>query len=132
MIIHVDSSIAQNLTTATRELAELTHSWGHDLHEITTDTVNAADAPRDNEKGIDPVALSALMLSIPSAALAVTDLVDRIQKRRRATDLIHRAQQLADQHINLTLETQDGPIELASLDPDQLLNLSATEQDPPT
>jgi hypothetical protein len=38
---------------------------------------------------------ASLVLSIPSAALAVTDLADRIRKRRRATELIDHAQQVA-------------------------------------
>ena len=42
------------------------------------------------------------MLSIPSAALAVADLADRIRKRRRATELIDHAQQLAAQQVTVT------------------------------
>ena len=46
------------------------------------------------------------MLSIPSAALAVLDLADRIHKRRRATELIDHAQQLATQQVTVYLITQ--------------------------
>ena len=68
------------------------------------------------------------MLSIPSAALAVLDLADRIRKRRRATELIDHAQQLAAQHVTVHLITQGRTVELRTLTPDQLLDLA--DEDP--
>ena len=65
------------------------------------------------------------MLSLPSAALAVVDLADRIRKRRRAQELIDHARQLATQHVTTYLVTQHRPIEIADLNPDQLLDLLA-------
>ena len=65
------------------------------------------------------------MLSLPSAALAVVDLADRIRKRRRAQELIDHARQLAAQHVTTDLVTQLRPIEIADLNPDQLLDLLA-------
>ena len=64
------------------------------------------------------------MLSIPPAALAVLDLADRIHKRRRATELIDHAQQLATQHVTVQLITQNRTVELRTLTPDQLLDLA--------
>ena len=75
--------------------------------------------------------MPALPLSIPSAALAVLDLPDRIRKRRRATELIERAEQLAGQQVTVTLITQTRTAELRTLTPDQLLDLTAGE-DPAT
>jgi hypothetical protein len=63
------------------------------------------------------------VISIPSAALAVLDLVDRIHKRRRATELLDHAHHLATQHITMRLIFHRHPVELADLSPDQLLDL---------
>jgi molybdenum cofactor biosynthesis enzyme len=63
-------------------------------------------------------------LGAPQAALAVLDLADRIHKRRRATELIDHAQQLATQHVNVHLITQNRTVELRTLTPDQLLDLA--------
>jgi len=76
---------------------------------------------------IDPISLAALLVSIPSAALAVADLADRIQKRRRAKELIDHAHQLADQQVTVSLTSPSGPVELATVTPDQLLDLTAEE-----
>ena len=50
----------------------------------------ASDADR---KIVDPISLAALILSIPSAVLAVIDIADRLTKRRshRTLDLLDRA-----------------------------------------
>ncbi len=68
------------------------------------------------------------MLSIPSAALAVLDLADRIRKRRRAAELIDHAQQLATQQVTIYLISQGRTVELRTLTPDQLLDLA--DEDP--
>jgi len=90
MIIQLDSATAETTGAARHSLEALARSWGH---EITADAMDAAAAgpghgAGDDGKVIDPVAVASLVLSIPSAALAVADLADRIRKRRRAADLI--------------------------------------------
>jgi len=57
--------------------------------ELTARPLNAEAAAR--LKTVDPVAVTALALSIPAAVLAVLDLADRIAKRRRAKKLIEAA-----------------------------------------
>ena len=65
----------------------------------------------------------ALVVSIPLAALAVADLADRITKRRRAKTLIDHAHHHATGQVTLHVITGTGPVDLATLDPDQLLAL---------
>jgi hypothetical protein len=133
MIIRVESDTAEHVEGARRELEALVRSWGHDLAETSRDTSqtsSAAGAVRVGDKGVDPVAVSALVLSLPSAALAVFDLADRIQKRRRAKELIDHAQQLATQQVTVSLVSQGRPLELATMAPDQLLD--ALEDEGPT
>ena len=74
------------------------------------------------------MSLATLVLSIPSAALAVLDLADRIRKRRRANELIDHAQQLAAQQVTVYLITPGRTVELRTLTPDQLLDLA--DEDP--
>ena len=52
------------------------------------------------------VSMASLVLSIPSAALAVADLADRIRKRRRAQELIDHAQLLAARQVRVYLMSQ--------------------------
>src|SRR5262245_6830664 len=127
MIIQLDSATAENVEDARRDLAALAHSWGHDMTTAPATRPEAAGEARNGDKVIDPVAVSALVLSIPSAALAVLDLADRIHKRRRATELIDHAQQLAARHVTVSLMSQNRSVELTTLTPDQLLDLLADE-----
>jgi hypothetical protein len=73
------------------------------------------------------VSVAALVLSIPSAALAVLELADRIPKRRRARELIEHAQQLAAQEVTVCVMSRSRAVELRALAPDQLLDLLADE-----
>lgn len=128
MIIHLESATtAENAEAARRNLEALAHIWGHEMAEAPADTREAAEVARNDDKVIDPVSVAALVLSIPSAALAVLDLADRIRKRRRATELIDHARQLAAQQVTVCLMSQSRPVELTTLDPDQLLDLLADE-----
>jgi hypothetical protein len=68
-----------------------------------------------------------LVVSLPSAALAVADLADRIRKRRRAQELITTAQHLAEERVTASLVTGGSTIELGTLTPDQLLDLLGDE-----
>jgi len=128
MIIHVDSATTENAEAARRSLEALAHDWGYQIAEVPAETATVArTTDRDREKGIDPVSVASLVLSIPSAALAVQDLADRIRKRRRAKHLIDQAQHLAAQHATVTLISRSRTVEVRTLDPDQLLDLLAGE-----
>jgi hypothetical protein len=69
-----------------------------------------------------------LVVSIPSGALAAVDLADRIRKRRRAGQLIERAQQLAEQQVTIYVVVPERVVELRTLTPDQLLELLPDDQ----
>ncbi len=122
MIIQLASASTEHTQAARRSLEAIAEGWGT---EITETPASAAGAIHlDDGKVIDPISLATLMLSIPPAALAVLDLADRIHKRRRATELIDHAQQLATQHVTVRLITQSRTVELRTLTPDQLLDLA--------
>jgi hypothetical protein len=128
MIIHLQGATAENTAAARISLEALTRSWGQEITQAPAQTTTAAKTSDDDHgKVIDPVSLAALILSIPTAALAVLDLADRIRKRRRASELISHAQQLATQHVTLTLISRTRTTELTTLTPDQLLDLLDSE-----
>jgi hypothetical protein len=127
MIIQLESATAENVEAAKRNLEALAHSWGHEMIEPLANTPDTAAAARNDDKVIDPVSVAALVVSIPSAALAVVDLADRIHKRHRAKELIDHAQQLATRQVTLCLMSQSRPVELTTLAPDQLLDLLTDE-----
>ena len=128
MIIQLQSSATKDIDAARQSLAAVARSWGHELTEAPTNKGEATERAGHDEKVIDPLSLAALVLSLPSAALAVIDLADRIRKRRRAQELIDHARQLATQHVTTYLVTQHRPIEIADLNPDQLLDLLADKK----
>src|SRR4051794_28263125 len=103
MIIQLDTATTDNTGPARHSLEALARSWGHEITEAPAEATPSARADHDDGKAIDPVAVASLVLSIPSAALAVADLADRIRKRRRAADLIDRARQLAARQVTLYL-----------------------------
>jgi hypothetical protein len=129
MIIQLDSATTDNTGTAKDSLEELARSWGHQITQAPAEATPAARAGHEDGKGIDPVALASLVLSVPSAALAVADLADRIRKRRRAAELIDHAQQLAARHVTVYLITPGRATELSTLTPDQLLDLAGEDPD---
>ncbi|MPY34370.1 hypothetical protein FNH09_24970 [Streptomyces adustus] len=115
--------VGADAEAAGKSVAALTSSWGYQPEPAPT--VEPATGP--DTKGVDPVAVASLVVSIPSAMLAVADITDRIHKRRRASELIERAQQLRDQQAAARLVREDRSIDLATLTPDQLLDLIADE-----
>jgi hypothetical protein len=120
MIIEIVGAEAE----ATRKsIAAVTASWGYPA--TTTQSTTTVTSP--DIKGIDPVAVTSLLLSFPSAMLAVADIADRIRKRRRAGELIEQARQLSTQHTTARLVRADRSVDLATLTPDQLLDLIADE-----
>ncbi|MEY2246928.1 hypothetical protein AB8A21_28985 [Streptomyces sp. BF23-18] len=112
-----------NAETAEKSVAALTSSWGYQPEPAPT--VEPANDP--DTKGVDPVAVTSLVVSIPSAMLAVADIADRIHKRRRASELIEHAQQLQAQQAAVRLVREDRSVDLATLTPDQLLDIIADE-----
>jgi hypothetical protein len=128
MIIQLDSATTESTGAARHSLEELARSWGHEITETPAETAPAARASHDDGKAIDPVAAASLALSIPSAALAVADLADRIRKRRRAAELIDHAQQLAARQVTVYLVSPGRATDLSTLTPDQLLDLA--DEDP--
>ena len=130
MIIQIEGPASGNIEAAQRSLQALAHRWGYDIAQNPDGALPAADSHDENSKVIDPVSVAAAVLSIPSAALAVADLADRIRKRRRARELIDHAQQLADQHVSVRVISHGDTAELSTLTPDQLLELLAGEDAP--
>ncbi|MET8854579.1 hypothetical protein [Streptomyces sp. NPDC004579] len=115
--------VGADVEAAGKSVATLTSSWGYQPEPApTAEPANDSDA-----KVVDPISVTALVLSIPSAMLAVADIADRIRKRRRAGELIERAQQLRAQQVAARLVCEDRSIDLATLTPDQLLDIIANE-----
>jgi hypothetical protein len=127
MIIQVDSRSAENAEAARSSLNALARDWGCEVAEAPAQTAATAATTGRDERIIDPVSVASLVLSIPSAALAVQDLADRIRKRRRAKDLIDQAQRLAAQQVNVSLVSRTSNVEISTLTPDQLLDVLAGE-----
>jgi hypothetical protein len=125
MIIQLESRTAEDVGAAKRSLEDLAHSWGEEITEATTAAVTVH---KGDDKIIDPVSIATLLLSIPGAALAVSDLADRIRKRRRAEELIDQAQQLAAQQVTVCVTSESGTVDLSTLTPDQVLDLA--DEDP--
>lgn len=115
--------VGADTEAAGKSFAALTASWGYPPEPAPT----AEPATGPDTKGVDPVAVTSLVVSIPSAMLAIADIADRIRKRRRAGELIERAQELRAQQATVRLVCEDRSVDLAALTPDQLLDLVADE-----
>jgi hypothetical protein len=127
MKIRLDGESSIDVEAARGDLAELVAGWGHTLTvEPSAKPVPSGSQGRD-ERVIDPVSLAALIVSLPSATLAVADLVDRIRKRRRAEELIDRARRLAAQRVSVVVLAQGAPVVISGLGPDELLDLLAED-----
>ena len=129
MIIQLDSATTDNTSSARHSLEKLARSWGHHITETSAEAPPAARAGHEDGKAIDPVAVASLVLSVPSAALAVADLADRIRKRHRAADLIDHARQLAAHQVTIYLLSPGRTTDLSTLTPDQLLDLADEDPD---
>ena len=100
-------------------------SFGDDESAVQREKLD--DLPEDARKAIEPIALAALILSIPSAALAVWDLADRIKKRRRAQTLIDEAKRLqVEKKVKTYLVTFEGPKRLNDMTADQVVDLASS------
>jgi 3-methyladenine DNA glycosylase/8-oxoguanine DNA glycosylase len=129
MIIQLKSATAEDTSMARRSLEELARSWGEEITDTHAEPPASGITRRGDGKVIDLVALATLVVSIPSAAIAVLDLADRIRKRRRASELIDHAQHLAEEQVNIYVIAPERAVELRTLTPDQLLDL-LTDDDP--
>jgi hypothetical protein len=127
MIIEFVGATTENVEAARQRLAALTTSWGYQPEPAPTTMPTDNPAIGPETKGIDPVAVASLIVSIPSAMLAVADITDRIRKRRRASEVIKHAQELEAQRATARLVHGERSIDLAALTPDQLLDLIIDE-----
>jgi len=125
MIIQMEGATPEDLEAARRSLSGLAGNWGHEITDTPAQAPVAAGAGRD-DKVADPVSVATLVVSLPSAALAVLDLADRIAKRRRASELIDSARELNDRNVTAYVMARNRPVELRTLNPDQLLDLLAS------
>ena len=124
MNIKIETTRPANLDQARHGIQDLARTWGFQVTSIPAQT---ATADRGDGKAVDPAALASLVVSLPSAALAVADLADRIRKRRRAAELIDHARQLAFRQVTITVITSSSVINLAIMTPDQLLDVQASQ-----
>lgn len=126
MIIQVEGATSEDVSAARGSLQVLAQEWGVAVAEVPA----TANGDEDRDEKVDPVALatlvSSVVLAIPTAALAVMDLADRIKKRRRAKELIEQARQLADRKVTIRLVERTRSLEIRNLEPDQLLDLLAS------
>jgi hypothetical protein len=107
-------------------LAALIESFGA---ETTAETLKPDDASDEARRVVDPIALAALIVSIPSAVLAVVQIGDRIadrmEKRRRAKHLLERARQIRERdRVEIHIVGKDGARSLVALSPNDLLDLA--------
>jgi hypothetical protein len=92
---------------------------------IEVNVQEQAALPETARKAIDPISLAALIVSIPSAVLAVLDLADRIEKRRRAQKLIEEAKRLhAEREVVVFVMDREIAKPLDDLEPDDLLDVA--------
>lgn len=77
----------------------------------------------------DPVAVAALILSLPSATLAAFDLAERIKLRDKIVRLLALIRrQHNDKGAVARIETPEGMQDLAVMDADRLLEVTGSER----
>ncbi|WP_085318464.1 hypothetical protein [Derxia lacustris] len=111
--------------TAARDLASLLA--GPDALPAIETVAPAASAGTRSPDPATLISLGSLVLSLPATVLTGLDIVDRIRKRKQAADAIARAQTGATQGLVILLQAAPdaAPVPLATLTPDQLLELAA-------
>jgi hypothetical protein len=79
-------------------------------------------SPRPGDRVVDPISLTAMILAIPPAALAVWDIAKRIEARRKAAALLDawRTPSLPAQ-VKITVETPQGAVPLERMSVELLL-----------
>lgn len=76
-------------------------------------TLSAPNRPyQDGSRDIDPIALAALIVSIPSAALATLDLLERMKKKQKIENALTKIEGLiADfTDASIQLKAPDGTL----------------------
>jgi hypothetical protein len=99
---------------------------------VTRRSAAESGLPAALRGAVDPIALAAVVITVPCAALAVWDIVARLRNRPKAHAVVETAQRLqVEMQVEISVLALDGtPRPLASLDADGLLDLVA-ELDPP-
>jgi hypothetical protein len=70
---------------------------------------NVGSVPEPTEKVVDVVALSAVILSIPGAIMSALEIVDRVRKRKKVTQLIDTAGRLQrEMSVTIVLVAPNG------------------------
>jgi hypothetical protein len=82
--------------------------------------------PDQTSKVIDPVAVLGVILAVPSSLLAVGDIVDRIHKRKKASDLVSVAKRLCrEKRVSIVITAADGStFSLDQLEADRVLAIA--------
>jgi hypothetical protein len=79
----------------------------------------------DSTRGVDPVALGALLLSIPGAILAVADIVSRIKNKQKLDEVLEKIKNRVVQKKSLTVRIvyPDGMVkEIISAESSEILD----------
>jgi len=75
---------------------------------------------RRGYRSVDPVAIAAFIVAVPSAVLATIDLVERRKKKEKVDRLL---QWLQDKKVNITITTPNGTtMQLDAADSADILN----------
>ena len=69
---------------------------------------SSAGGPKPGERGVDPVAVAAVILAIPGAVLAIRDLVDRIARKKQMDSLNQMILKKAGNKHEVVFHTSDG------------------------
>ena len=75
--------------------------------------VSSASRPRrEGSRAVDPVALAALIVSIPSAVLATLDILERMKKKREIEKALEKISELTHEYPDaaILLNAPDGTL----------------------
>jgi hypothetical protein len=113
-----------NASTAASELSRLIHQNFDCEAKMITKQVKS----ENNVKAVDPVALSSLLLAIPSAIWAATDLISRMKSKETSQTLIHLSKNIEEKHgVSIHIQTPDGKlISVRSSDPSTLIDIASS------
>jgi hypothetical protein len=88
----------------------------------------SVEVPPHNQttKVLDPVAVLGVILAVPSSVLAVGDIVDRIQKRKKAGELVSAAKRSCrEKRVSIAITAPDGTtFSLDQLEVDRVLEIA--------
>lgn len=91
-----------------------------------------APAAGEGEKAVDPVAVAALILSIPGALLAAMDLAERLQLKEKVANLIALARRERTEHgTRVWLQRRDAPpLALDEAQPAEIIDAAEKARQP--